>query len=173
IMSRAPAPKSDDEKVLTGYVIDEATGRRLQNVSLYDPITLSSAVTDSYGYFQLKVDNPSGEQIKLAVRKLNYTDTLVAVTTDKRELLNIQLQEHRDRMTVLADSVREKIKRFWKTKVTPQAANMENIQDTLHRIFQFSVVPFVGTNHKLSGNVVNEYSYNVFGGYSLGVEKLE
>lgn len=174
IMSRAPEPKSDDEKVVTGYVIDEATGRRLQNVSVYDPITLSSAVTDSYGYFQLKVDKPSGEEIKLAVRKQNYTDTLVAVTTDKRELLNIQLQEHRDRITVLADSVREKIKRFWNSKVmSQQAANMRNIQDTLHRAFQFSVVPFVGTNHKLSGNVVNDYSYNLYGGYSLGVEKLE
>ena len=174
IMSRAPAPKNDDEKLLTGYIIDEATGRRLQNVSVYDPVSLSSAVTDSYGYFQLTVDKPSGEEVKLAVRKLNYSDTVVAVIPDKRELMNIQLREHADRMTLLADSVRQKIKRFWNSKFsTTQAANIENIQDTLHRKFQFSIVPFVGTNHKLSGNVINDYSYNIYGGYSLGVEKLE
>ena len=161
-------------RVLTGYVVDESTGKRLQNVSVYDPVSLSSTVTDSYGYFQLKVDQPSGEEIKLAVRKLNYTDTLIAVNLDRRQLINIQMREHADKMNALADSVRQKIKRFWQTKVrSPQAANMENIQDTLYRKFQFSVFPFVGTNHKLSGNVINDYSLNLYGGYSLGLRELE
>ncbi len=65
----------------------------------------------------------------------------------------------------------EKILRFWKTKL--QTANIENIQDTLYRTIQVSLVPFIGTNHTLSGNVINEYSFNIFGGYALGVEKLE
>lgn len=56
---------------------------------------------------------------------------------------------------------------------TVQAINMINIDDTLHRHFQFSVVPFIGTNHKLSGNIINDYSLNLFGGYSKGTEKLE
>lgn len=174
ILTQAPKNETKEQRVLTGYVLDESTGKRLQNVSVYDPVSLSSAVTDSYGYFQLEVDQPSGEDVKLAVRKLNYTDTIIAVTTDRQQLLNIRIREHADKVNVLADSVRQKIKRFWKTKVlTPQAANMQNIQDTLYRKFQFSVFPFVGTNHKLSGNVINDYSYNIYGGYSLGVEKLE
>ena len=173
ILTKAPADEAKD-RVLTGYVVDESTGKRLQNVSVYDPVSLSSTVTDSYGYFQLKVDQPSGEEIKLAVRKLNYTDTLIAVNLDRRQLINIQMREHADKMNALADSVRQKIKRFWRTKVrSPQEANMENIQDTLYRKFQFSVFPFVGTNHKLSGNVINDYSLNLFGGYSLGLRKLE
>jgi hypothetical protein len=174
ILTKAATTQNTDQRTLSGYIIDESTGKRLKNVSVYDPISLSSTVTDSYGYFQIKVDQPSGEEIKLAVSKLNYTDTVVAVTMDRRELLSIKLREKADKMNVLADSVRQKIKRFWKTKVlTRQAANMENIQDTLYRKFQFSVFPFVGTNHKLSGNVINDYSYNIYGGYSLGVEKLE
>jgi hypothetical protein len=174
ILAKAPKPKSEDNKVLTGYIIDESTGKRLQNVSVYDPISLSSTVTDSYGYFELRVDQPSGEEIKLAVRKLDYSDTLIEVSPDRLQLLNIQIREKADKMNALADSVRQKIKRFWNTKIlTPQAVNMQNIQDTIHRSFQFSVFPFVGTNHKLSGNVINDYSYNLYGGYSLGVEKLE
>lgn len=51
--------------------------------------------------------------------------------------------------------------------------NVNNIKDPLHRDFQISFVPFVGTNHKLSGNVINDYSINVLGGYSLGTNKLE
>ena len=173
ILTKATVDEAKD-RVLTGYVVDESTGKRLQNVSVYDPVSLSSTVTDSYGYFQLKVDEPSGEEIKLAVRKLNYTDTLIAVNLDRRQLINIQMREHAEKVNALADSVRQKIKRFWRTKVrSPQAANMENIQDTLYREFQFSVFPFVGTNHKLSGNVINDYSLNLFGGYSLGLRKLE
>jgi hypothetical protein len=174
ILTKAAKKNASDQQVVTGYVVDESTGRRLQNVSVYDPISLSSAVTDSFGYFQLTIDEPSGDDVKLAIRKLNYTDTIVAVASDRRQLLNIQIREQADKMNVFADSVRQKIKRFWNTKVlTPQAANMENIQDTLYRKFQFSIFPFVGTNHKLSGNVINDYSFNHYGGYSLGVEKLE
>ena len=173
ILTKAPADEAKD-RVLTGYVVDESTGKRLQNVSVYDPVSLSSTVTDSYGYFQLKVDEPSGEEIKLAVRKLDYTDTLIAVNLDRRQLLNIQMREHKEKVNALADSVKQKIKRFWRTKVrSPQEANIENIQDTLYREFQFSVFPFVGTNHKLSANVINDYSLNLFGGYSLGLRKLE
>lgn len=51
--------------------------------------------------------------------------------------------------------------------------NMNNIRDPLYRDFQVSLVPFVGTNHKLSGNVVNGYSFNILGGYSMGTDKLE
>lgn len=54
-----------------------------------------------------------------------------------------------------------------------QAVNTRNITDTLHREFQASLLPFVGTNHQLSGNVVNDASLNLIAGYSLGVNKLE
>ncbi len=174
ILTKAETASVKDQRMLTGYVLDEATGKRLRNVSVYDPVSLSSAVTDSYGYFQLEVDQPSGEEVKLAISRLDYTDTVVAVVSNRQRLLNIPLKINEEKMNKLADSVRQKIKRFWNTKIlTPQAANMVNIQDTLYRKFQFSVVPFIGTNHKLSGNVINDYSFNLYGGYSLGVEKLE
>jgi hypothetical protein len=48
-----------------------------------------------------------------------------------------------------------------------------NIKDTLYRSFQISLLPFIGTNHRLSGNVINNLSINVIGGYALGVNGLE
>jgi hypothetical protein len=158
--------------ILTGYVVDEATGEHLKNVSVYDPITLTSTLTDSYGYFEIKIDKPSADVI-LSVNKLDYTDTLVAVQPHGR-LLNIPMRINKDKIAVIADSVSQKIKRFWKAQVLYfQNINVLNIEDTLYRTTQLSLVPFVGTNHKLSGNVINDYSFNIFGGYSLGVEKLE
>ncbi|MCE7064498.1 STN and carboxypeptidase regulatory-like domain-containing protein [Dyadobacter sp. CY326] len=54
-----------------------------------------------------------------------------------------------------------------------QAIHTRNIEDTLYRHFQASILPFLGTNHELSGNIVNDYSINLIAGYSLGVNKLE
>lgn len=49
----------------------------------------------------------------------------------------------------------------------------KNLEDTTTTSFQFSFVPFVGTNGTNSGNVINDYSFNLLGGYSAGTNKLE
>lgn len=49
----------------------------------------------------------------------------------------------------------------------------KNLEDTTSVNFQFSFVPFVGTNGTYSGDIVNDYSFNLLGGYSAGTRKLE
>lgn len=165
--------KKEEEKLFSGYVVDESTGERLENVSIYDPVTLSSAVTDSYGYFEIKLDNRA-EEIRLAINKQSYTDTLVVVPKSNRRLLNIPIQVDKQKLLVAADSVSEKLRRFWNNKILfPKRPNLLNIDDTLYRDIQFSVVPFVGTNHMLSGNVINDVSFNLFGGYGRSVRTFE
>jgi hypothetical protein len=83
---------SKDTRKLSGYIIDEATGERLKNVSIYDPISLSSAVTDAYGFFQIEIEKPSNEEISLTVQKLNYSDTVVMVRGDGRGLLKVPIR---------------------------------------------------------------------------------
>jgi len=173
ILTRAAA-SAEDKSTYSGYVVDESTGKRLANVSVYDPISLSSAVTDDYGYFQIEIDEPTAEDVKLAVRRLNYADTVLMISPGRKGLLRIPMSFDEDRLESLADSVSEKILRFLKTRVLkPQSANIRNISDTLHRRAQVSVLPFIGTNHTLSANVINDYSFNIFGGYSLGVDRFE
>lgn len=173
ILTRAVA-SSSDSRVYSGYVVDETTGQRLKNVSVYDPVSLSSAVTDDYGYFQIKLDKPTAEDVQLAIKKRNYTDTLISVSPGRANLLKIPITLNQERIGILADSISEKIQRFWETKIlAPQSVNVTNIRDTLYRTTQFSLLPFIGTNHRLSANVINDYSFNIFGGYALGVKKLE
>jgi len=161
---------SKETRLISGYVTDETTGERLKNVTVYDPATLTSTVTDDYGFFKLKINNPDAI---IAVNRMNYTDTTVAVP-DRMGLLRIRIKNRTDRISTLTDSLRGKITRLWKLKVLKlQDINIENVKDTLYRKTQISLVPFVGTNHKLSGNVINDYSFNIFGGYSLGVRKFE
>lgn len=164
-----------DPKMLSGYVIDEATGQRLRNVSVYDPTTLASAVTDEYGFFKLEIKNPTAEEVRLAVKKAQYTDTLVVVPKKNRQLLKIPIKFDADRIETMADSVGSKFTRFFNRifQAAEDAVNMENIRDTIYRKTQFGFVPFIGTNGGLSGNVINDYSFNMFGGYSLGNRVFE
>src|SRR5690606_28716301 len=109
----------------------------------------------------------------LSVNREHYIDTTLRVSDDRR-LVNVPIRVNKDNFVVLADSVGQKLKRFWERQERWfHNINLRNIDDSLHRRFQISFVPYVGTNHKLSGHVVNDYSLNVVGGYSLGVQKLE
>jgi hypothetical protein len=172
ILTKSARASTQKEQKIGGYVVDEATGEKLRNVSIYDPNSLATAVTDDYGYFSIELPESAKDNIKLAVRKQNYTDTLIAVPQDDG-LMRIRIRT--DKLETFVDSVGHKMKRFWfNTKeATLRAINFENIDDTLYRDFQFSFVPFVGTNHKMSGHVVNKFSLNLLGGYSLGTRALE
>ncbi|WP_461106986.1 STN domain-containing protein [Spirosoma koreense] len=46
-------------------------------------------------------------------------------------------------------------------------------RDTLYRDWQVSLLPFIGTNHRLSGRISNRFSANLLVGYSFGVRTLE
>lgn len=54
-----------------------------------------------------------------------------------------------------------------------QRINAQNIRDSLSRVFQFSILPFLGTNRLLSGSIDNSYSVNLLMGYSGGIRKFE
>jgi hypothetical protein len=173
ILSRAKSSANTNDQVLKGYIIDEATGERIRDVTVYEPVTLNSAITNSYGYFEIKLSKLP-QDLKLVVNKESYTDTLITVQSKRNRLLNIPIRVNKEKIATRTDSLRQRIKRFWKTQIiNPKNKNVENVTDTLYRHFQFSFIPYVGTNHRLSANVVNDYSFNLIGGHSLGVKKAE
>ncbi|MDB5242218.1 MAG: hypothetical protein JWP57_2843 [Spirosoma sp.] len=46
-------------------------------------------------------------------------------------------------------------------------------RDTLYRDWQVSFVPYIGTNLRLSGRIINRVSINALAGYSFGVHAVE
>ncbi|SIO23246.1 hypothetical protein [Algoriphagus halophilus] len=52
------------------------------------------------------------------------------------------------------------------------STDFEN-QETRNTELQISIVPYLGTNGKNSGITTNDFSFNLFGGYSAGTNKLE
>ncbi|NVJ86836.1 MAG: hypothetical protein HWE15_11060 [Algoriphagus sp.] len=163
----SPAPPSDKEITVSGYLVDENSGERIRNATVYDPITLKSSTSDEFGFFEISVKNPTNENFELIINQERYVDTLL-VDQEKSSFKRFFLTQE------TAETLTKPMKDFlqW-AKESMGVKNSKNIRDTLARKFQFSVVPFVGTNQKLSGSVVNDYSINLFGGYSAGTNKLE
>jgi hypothetical protein len=175
---------STEPLIITGYVVHAETGEKIPEVSIYDKKTFAAAVTNQYGYFKLKIDKPITENL-ISVNRKSFQDTLLSISPNQSELITIPLKPDVVELIVpdddeKTDTLKESIVVIV-PDVPPESpeplsesqANIENIRDTLYRDFQVSLVPFVGTNHKLSGNVINDYSFNIFGGYSLGVTKFE
>jgi hypothetical protein len=204
---------------LNGYIIDNRTGEKLANASIYESVTLASTVSNQYGYYRIKLPTAPAT-IRLEVRKEEYIGRSIPVVSRKDTYLPIKLTPDTIKtLTVLSPRATERIDRpapklevpkapapvvvaivedtsstlatarqydkFKKTyqkvqselisafATARQAINTKNITDTLHRPFQASILPFLGTNHGLSGNIVNDVSINFIAGYSKGVNQFE
>lgn len=217
-------PKKENETPenfnLNGYIIDKRTGEKLANASIYDPYTLTSTISDRYGYYKIRLPTASSP-VRLEVRKYQYVGKSVIISSKKNTYLPISLNpdtikslsvrpinipkktnspdnpkilipqfEYTSTTYVSPDTVIEidSLRSQKKLRTTyqrvrkdfsmafasaKQAINTRNITDTLYRPVQTSILPFLSTNRELSGNVVNDFSFNVFAGYSLGTNKLE
>ena len=166
--------KEKEEVVIRGYVTS-GSGQQINKATVYDKKSLASANTDEYGYYELRIEAkeiPSA----LYLSKLNYNDTLISIDTTS-VLYSTQISEHKDSVLdfhlsgvskMIKDQSME-LSAFF-IRLRPE---IQNINDTIYRDFQTSFVPFIGTNHKLSANVSNKYSFNILGGYSFETRAFE
>lgn|GEM_PF-132468 len=173
----AKAPKEEDKKVLVSGYVESAKGEPIPNTTVYDPNTLVSTNTNEYGYFEMKIERKE-IPLELSVSKSAFRDTLMPVNPQSSSFQNITLEESpfdslfRNSLTNIAEGAKSGWYQFVDF-VFPSNPETANVSDTLYRTFQCSLFPYVGTNRKMSGRVVNEYSLNIFAGYSMGNEKLE
>lgn len=229
ILQKKPEPEKPQEPEnfdLNGYIIDNKTGKKLANASIYESGTLASAISNQYGYYKIRLP-AARSSLRLEIRKEDYIGKSIPIPTRKDTYLQISLNPDTlkpisgkvathtpvqvdslhtkvavpqfevakvelPRDTILIDSsangkaitwadyeaLRKKYRRVQNKFVgafasAKQAIHTRNIEDTLYAPFQASVLPFLGTNHGLSGNIVNDYSINLIAGYSLGVSKFE
>ncbi|NOT75148.1 MAG: hypothetical protein HOP08_09490 [Cyclobacteriaceae bacterium] len=159
--------------IISGYVEDAVTKERIADVSVYDKKSVTSVITDEYGYFKMKLDKKD-QTASIAVSKRDYRDTLVTITAPGNQYLNILIEPlGKDSLIVQAttspkDSIKEELAMPYNDE-----PNVRNISDTLYSDIQISLLPFLGSNGSLSGNVINNYSINMLGGYSMGTRQIE
>lgn len=180
ILTKAPPPpvkKNTVVIVINGYVQDAETQEKVAQVSIYDKNSLVSATTDEYGYFNLKLEKKV-DSLSINVSKRNYQDTVFTITIAENQYLNISIRPERLDSAILLQPNQPTDSAVTLPKeefVLPYESepNIQNIRDTLYELVQVSFLPFLGTNGRLSGNVINDYSINLLGGYSLGTRQIE
>ena len=172
LLRETTVPKTG-EIHLQGYVIDAQTQAKIPYVTLYDTLSLSSSVSDQYGYYDLQVS--SSKKVYINVKKQGYKDTIIVWPTEGYAVLNIALKPD----ATLKDSAKQspfldKVKSFkWFKLSDENKANISNFSDKLQGKSQFSVLPGIGTGGKLSSSSSYDYSFNLLGGLTGGVNKME
>lgn len=204
---------------VSGYVYDETSGEAIPDATIYEKSVLASALTNTEGFFKIKLKSSKASIAELSVSKEFYEDTTVAIKPHFNQEISITLMpllpegekvviKPEDYLTPEKEvnpqpsafdsaqasafgslrlssvqaaqaSGRDSInvqrtgigKFLLSTKQKIQSINLRKFFTT--RPFQFSLVPGVGTHGWMSAQVVNNFSFNLLGGYTAGTNGLE
>jgi hypothetical protein len=178
IILRAAAAQVMTERtyLMTGYVIDDSTGQGVGNASVYVKEQLQSTLTDQQGYFRLRLRVRSALPV-LSVSKAWYTDTDMVIHAGYDQVLSISIVHVSGTplspVFVTSSGVERSwwARRFLSYRQRVQSINLAHFFTSSSA--QVSLLPWVGTHGRLSGQVTNTYSLNIIGGYSAGVKGIE
>jgi hypothetical protein len=194
-------PTEDKAYILAGYIIDETTGEKLNEASVYEPLQLSSDLSNEKGYFKLKLKSKY-KTASITVSKQFYKDTTITIEPRLNQQLVIAIRPEEDFTTMvtvspedyfLPDSIELelpggqkyvytktdsiKVQKSWigkfflSSRQKIQSLNLKKFFTT--RNFQLSFVPGIGTQGMLSPQITNNFSINILGGYTGGVKVME
>lgn len=176
IILRSSPKLNDQEVIVEGYVFDLEKGDKIPYATVYDTATFTATISDEYGHFSLKLNNPSA--IYLNVKKAGYIDTATLVNKTGTELINFYLRPEAKMETLTPTAVTpnfiSKLENMKFLKPSEERkANISNFKKQLQSKAQVSLVPAIGTNGMLSSSTAVDYSFNVLGGFNGGVRKAE
>jgi len=168
---------------IKGYVFDLETNRKISNVSIYDLANNILALTDSSGFYSLN-SSKKIESIALLFSKENFYDTVITSGNRKTSSFDIHLHSKPKPIDVF-EKLEMKRALFVTTntiddyKLVHTFVNVEmlthskNIILETKRIAQITLLPYLGSNSRLSGSILNYFSINVIAGYSNGLSGFE
>ncbi|WP_344822034.1 carboxypeptidase-like regulatory domain-containing protein [Rurimicrobium arvi] len=171
-------PGGELQFTVSGFVRDGRTGAYLSNVTVYEDQILASATTNDKGYFRLPIKNKRRlKTISIIARKEAYTETFVALNAGC---------DHQLEMAIVPDS-EVMLKDVWIKPATEESSwaaklllssrqkiQSLNIGDFLaSRPVQTSFLPGLGTHGLMGAQVINNFSLNILGGYTAGVNGFE
>lgn len=175
IILRASAPPP--YWYISGTVRDDRSGEKLANVSIYESGNLTGTITDDKGYFRLslKEKNKYPPVMAVHVSRVSYNDTSFIVNTGYDQELEVAIQPSDNALeTVIVNSriQRSGLPRlFISSRLKKQSANLRNFLAS--KPYQFSLTPGLGTHGELGAQVINNFSFNILGGYTAGVNGFE
>ena len=188
---------------VSGYVYDEQSGAAINEASIYEKTILASALTNTDGFFKIKLKSGKTSTAELTVSKEFYEDTTIKIQPRYNQEVSITMMPIElpgstevispedyltpdslqvttdttvaDQSPVITDSIKVQqtgVGRFLLSgKQKVQSLNLKNFFTT--RPFQISLVPGVSTQGQLNSQVINNFSLNIFGGYTAGTNGFE
>ncbi len=214
ILRRAPirvklvtssAQTEDKYYTVSGFVIDDQTGKRISDATVYEKDRLSVVNTNANGYFKLRLKSKY-RRASITVSKEFYEDTTVSIEPRFNQALSITLvpldisestvvvapagieaPESIDLQIPINDSISQVFRYVKKDSFTIErtalgkwfVSSRQRLQGInlkkffVARPYQASLVPGLSTNGRLNSQVINNFSLNVFGGYSGGTNGVE
>ncbi|MFZ4520611.1 MAG: hypothetical protein ACOYNC_02835 [Bacteroidales bacterium] len=177
--SAATKKRSLPEIVITGTILQASSRFPLGDATIYEIASKKSAISNTNGHYKLVI--PSGRNIKgLAYCKTGFVDTVIFPKQVREIKLDILLRssgESLSRMDIIKGSVSRagtdsmQLVRWLVPHET--MVNSQNLEVRSPRMFQASVLPYVGTNWKITGSVTNKISLNLLAGYTGGLNGVE
>lgn len=168
-----------NEYIINGYIIDSRTGEKIKEATVYEINGQIVSLSNSEGFYSLTI--PAEYELQgLSYSKRGYLDTVIMVQPVQKSALNIYLNPLELPLQKLEyKSVNLKLndlhnRRIVDALVSDEAKiNSDNLVIHESKKYQISIIPFIGTNRKLSGSINNSLSFNVLAGYSGGVTGFE
>lgn len=195
-----PAVTVEKFYAIRGIVNDASTGFRLPDASVYEKDQLIGTLTDSEGFFLIKLRSKL-PAAKLTVSKEKYEDTTVVIDPRINQEITVALYPLIEndmvispedinlpdsaKMSISIDTMIIPVKTLDSSDIDNKflgrwfVSSAQKIQSLnlgnwfVSRPFQLSVTPGLSTHGKMSGQVVNHFSLNLLGGYTGGLEGLE
>ena len=169
-------PSSGQYWYVSGYIVDENTGERMRDVSVFESGQLVASLTNDVGYFKLKLKDKTPATV-INIRKSMYNDTLITIKPGVDQEVKVSLKPKNYELDAVVISSKDNIEGTWFGKAF--LSSRQRIQSmNLNKFFvdmpvQGSVVPGLSSQGRMSSQAVNKFSFNMLGGYTAGVEGAE
>ena len=85
---------------VSGYVLDDESGEKLSDASIYEKRLLASALTDENGFFKIKLKSKN-KTAELTVSKEFYQDTTVVIQPKYNQQLTITIMPVDDNLSMI------------------------------------------------------------------------
>ncbi|MES2652027.1 MAG: hypothetical protein V4663_09810 [Bacteroidota bacterium] len=158
--------------LISGYIVDTKTGKKVKQASVYEKKLLQSTLTDDDGYFSLRFKGDHKEVV-LTASKETYRDTALVFLSDIKIVPQGYNDPDKEKGTIFSNAIEDLgISKFLlSSKQRIQNLNVPNFFANMP--FQASLLPGLSSHGMMSSRVVNKASLNVIGGYTAGVEGVE
>ena len=171
--------KSFPNFLVTGIIVDAFNRMPLKDATVYEVENKKSAISAENGKYQMEI--PTGKKIRsLTFCKSGYADTIIFTSQANDREINVLLRpllESLSRLNMRNQLIMIKsvdslgLVQWLVPRVT--TINAQNLEVGTSRAFQASVIPYIGTNWKVTGSVTNRFSLNLIAGYTGGLKGFE